>query len=302
MNAPPKAQTLLQAYRVLFYRRALHPELFKVCNRISITHREYEFEGWSSPGSPSSASSTTAPAVELLTNLEGGLPDRGVIAGFPPWANATTSRPSTPASGRSSPSRPKPSPTTSSTPPTANSSISPATTTPRRTSGPPKRADGAPSILDVQQHRKRSTSSLPPPLHRRHRDPLPVHLRARLSEPSPRKSPPAAAPLSEWAAVASDIPPRASLRSPSDPSPSRRSVNDRPRQSTQRRERPYRDSLNLPKTLRHEGQPRPERAGLDEAAGRPSTSTHALRDARGARVRVPRRPPTPTATSTSATS
>ncbi|MBX3351779.1 MAG: hypothetical protein KF684_02500 [Phycisphaeraceae bacterium] len=84
MNAPPKAQTLLQAYRVLFYRRALHPELFKVCNRIAIVHRDYEFEGWVLPGSHVLRfQHNGACAVELLTNIDGGLPDRGVIAGFP---------------------------------------------------------------------------------------------------------------------------------------------------------------------------------------------------------------------------
>lgn len=84
MNAPPKAQTLLQAYRVLFYRRALHPELFKVANRIVIAHRDYEFEGWVFPGAHMLRFQHGAvSAVELLTNQEGGLPDRGVAAGFP---------------------------------------------------------------------------------------------------------------------------------------------------------------------------------------------------------------------------
>lgn len=50
MNAPLKSPSL-QAYRLVLYRRALHPELFDIKGRRTITHGEYEFEAWIMPGS-----------------------------------------------------------------------------------------------------------------------------------------------------------------------------------------------------------------------------------------------------------
>jgi hypothetical protein len=84
MNAPAKAANLLQAYRIVVYRRALHPELFRVKNRITIAHGDYEFEGWVMPGSHVMRFQTgQACASELLTEQESGLPERGVAAAFP---------------------------------------------------------------------------------------------------------------------------------------------------------------------------------------------------------------------------
>lgn len=84
MNAPAKAVNLLQAYRIVLYRRALHPELFKVRNRILVSHADYEFEGWVMPGAHLMRFQLGSTSVtELLTDQESGLPERGVAAGFP---------------------------------------------------------------------------------------------------------------------------------------------------------------------------------------------------------------------------
>jgi len=40
----------VQAYRLLVYQRALHPELFGIQNRKAITQSAFEFEGWITPG------------------------------------------------------------------------------------------------------------------------------------------------------------------------------------------------------------------------------------------------------------
>ncbi len=84
MNASTKAANLLQAYRLVLYRRALHPELFKVRNRIVIHHGDYEFEGWVMPGGHVLRFQLGEQcASELVTEQETGLPERGVVAAFP---------------------------------------------------------------------------------------------------------------------------------------------------------------------------------------------------------------------------
>lgn len=84
MNAPAKAANLLQSYRIVVYRRALHPELFRVRNRILVAHGAYEFEGWVMPGAHVMRfQHQEACASELLTEQETGLPDRGIVAAFP---------------------------------------------------------------------------------------------------------------------------------------------------------------------------------------------------------------------------
>ncbi len=84
MNASTKAANLLQAYRLVLYRKALHPELFKVKNRITVAHAGYEFEGWVMPGSHVMRFQFDGScASELVTDQETGLPERGIIAAFP---------------------------------------------------------------------------------------------------------------------------------------------------------------------------------------------------------------------------
>ncbi|MBL0927855.1 MAG: hypothetical protein IBJ11_09420 [Phycisphaerales bacterium] len=84
MNSPAKSSNNLQAYRLILYRRALHPELFKVKGRRTVSHGEYEFEAWVMPGSHLLRfQHGPLTAVELITDMEDGVPDRGVLAALP---------------------------------------------------------------------------------------------------------------------------------------------------------------------------------------------------------------------------
>lgn len=83
MSVPAKSLNL-QAYRLILYRRALHPELFKVKGRRTIRHGDYEFEAWVMPGSHLMRfQHDTLCATELITDQDGGIPDRGILAAVP---------------------------------------------------------------------------------------------------------------------------------------------------------------------------------------------------------------------------
>lgn len=79
-----KSPINLQAYRLILYKRALHPELFKVKGRRVISYSGYEFEGWVMPGSHLLRFQyENQCAVELITDMEEGIPDRGILAALP---------------------------------------------------------------------------------------------------------------------------------------------------------------------------------------------------------------------------
>ena len=83
MNSPSRSSSL-QAYRLILYRRALHPELFRVRGRRVVTHGEYEFEWWIMPGSHLMRFQLGGQcATELITDQEDGIPDRGIVAAIP---------------------------------------------------------------------------------------------------------------------------------------------------------------------------------------------------------------------------
>lgn len=83
MNPPSKSSSL-QAYRLILYRRALHPELFRVRGRRTLAHQAYEFEAWIMPGSHLMRFQYDgACATELITDQEEGIPDRGILAAMP---------------------------------------------------------------------------------------------------------------------------------------------------------------------------------------------------------------------------
>ncbi len=83
MNNASKSSSL-QAYRLLLYRRALHPELFRVRGRLTVAHGAYEFEGWIMPGSHLMRFQFDGNcATELITDQEEGIPDRGLLAAIP---------------------------------------------------------------------------------------------------------------------------------------------------------------------------------------------------------------------------
>jgi hypothetical protein len=79
-----KSPINLQAYRLILYKRALHPELFKVKGRRTIAHNGYEFEAWIMPGSHLMRFQYGDEcAVELITDMEDGIPDRGILTALP---------------------------------------------------------------------------------------------------------------------------------------------------------------------------------------------------------------------------
>lgn len=82
MSAPVKSNSL-QAYQVILYGKAVHPELFRLKARRVIQHGGYELEGWVMQGShllrfehgPLCAS-------ELLTDQDKNLPTTGIVTAF----------------------------------------------------------------------------------------------------------------------------------------------------------------------------------------------------------------------------
>ena len=83
MTSPTKSASL-QAYRLIIYRRALHPELFQVKGRRHIEHLDYEYEAWVLPGGHLMRfQHGSTCATELITDMEDGIPDRGVVAVMP---------------------------------------------------------------------------------------------------------------------------------------------------------------------------------------------------------------------------
>ncbi len=83
MSNPTKA-TSLQAYRLVLYRKALHPELFKIRARRTIQHQGYDFEAWLMRGSHLMRFQDRSQcATELITDQEEGLPERGLVVALP---------------------------------------------------------------------------------------------------------------------------------------------------------------------------------------------------------------------------
>jgi len=83
MNTSLK-QATLQAYRLMVYRRALHPELFDIKGQRRITHAEYDFEAWIMPGSHCMRFQHEGQCgAELVTYQDTNLPERGLETTIP---------------------------------------------------------------------------------------------------------------------------------------------------------------------------------------------------------------------------
>jgi hypothetical protein len=73
-----------QMYRLMLYQRALHPELFAIQGRRTITQNDYELEAWISPGGHSLRFQTQGHCVtEVVSGQEIQLPERGLIHHLP---------------------------------------------------------------------------------------------------------------------------------------------------------------------------------------------------------------------------
>lgn len=83
MSFQPKL-TSLQAYNMLLYRNALHPEFFGIEGRRRIEHGEYEFEAWIFRGGHALRFQHDGVCVsEIVFDQVENLPERGLAASFP---------------------------------------------------------------------------------------------------------------------------------------------------------------------------------------------------------------------------
>lgn len=82
MNLPAKSN-LLQAYQVVLYNRALHPEFFQLKGRKVVTDTGYELEAWVLRGQHVLRFEHRALCVtELVSDNERGVPQQGIVSAF----------------------------------------------------------------------------------------------------------------------------------------------------------------------------------------------------------------------------
>ncbi len=83
MSFQPKV-TSLQAYNMLLYRNALHPEFFGIEGRQRIEHGEYDFEAWIFRGGHALRFQIEGVCLtEIVSDECDMLPERGLVATFP---------------------------------------------------------------------------------------------------------------------------------------------------------------------------------------------------------------------------
>jgi hypothetical protein len=83
MSIPSKT-TSLQAYNLLLYRNALHPEFFGIEGRCRVAHGEYEFESWIYRGGHALRFELADLCLsEIVTDQMEQLPDRGLVTAMP---------------------------------------------------------------------------------------------------------------------------------------------------------------------------------------------------------------------------
>ncbi|HEB61055.1 MAG TPA: hypothetical protein ENJ06_04445 [Phycisphaeraceae bacterium] len=76
--------SLLQSYKIVLYRRALHPEFFNIQERRHIAHNDYELEAWLMPGGHVLRFQCNGLCfTEIITPDDRSLPERGQIAALP---------------------------------------------------------------------------------------------------------------------------------------------------------------------------------------------------------------------------
>jgi hypothetical protein len=76
--------TSLQAYNLLLYRNALHPEFFGISGRQRVEHGDYEFESWIFRGGHVLRFEHSGLCVtEVVTDNSEQLPERGLVTTLP---------------------------------------------------------------------------------------------------------------------------------------------------------------------------------------------------------------------------
>ena len=79
MNIQNKS-TSVQTYKLTFYQRALHPELFRIQDRHTIRQPEYELESWILPGGHVLRFQGAEQCLtEAVTDQDVLLPERGLL-------------------------------------------------------------------------------------------------------------------------------------------------------------------------------------------------------------------------------
>jgi hypothetical protein len=74
----------VQAYRLLIYQRALHPELFGIHDRRTVTQSNYELESWITPGGHVMRFQNAGQCLtEAVLGHEVHLPQRGLLHTVP---------------------------------------------------------------------------------------------------------------------------------------------------------------------------------------------------------------------------
>lgn len=83
MSISNKSQST-QMFRMLLYQRALHPELFGIQDRRTITQPDYELEAWIMPGGHAMRFQAAGQCVtEVVTDQDLQLPERGLVHSLP---------------------------------------------------------------------------------------------------------------------------------------------------------------------------------------------------------------------------
>ncbi len=80
----PRTATALQAFRLMVYRKALHPEFFDIRRRFSASTDAYEIEAWlSAQAHMVRFQVEDICIVEMLTTRPGAQPRAGLLTSFP---------------------------------------------------------------------------------------------------------------------------------------------------------------------------------------------------------------------------
>lgn len=83
MTLPSKTSSI-QAYTMMLYRNALHPEFFEIESRRTIRHAGYDFEAWVYPGGHAARFEFDGRCIaEVVTDQVQKMPRRGLANSLP---------------------------------------------------------------------------------------------------------------------------------------------------------------------------------------------------------------------------
>jgi hypothetical protein len=83
MNPPNSKPNVVQAFQVVIYSRALHPDMFPLRGRKVVRHGSYELEAWVMPGQHLLRFEHKALCVtELIADQDRCVPTQGILSAF----------------------------------------------------------------------------------------------------------------------------------------------------------------------------------------------------------------------------